>query len=600
MKNYNPLLLIDFYKSTHHEQYPKGLTKMVSYYTPRMSRLKDVDTITFFGLQAFIKEYLIDGFDTMFFNRSEDEVVAEYERILDYTLGKGAYESQKIRDLHRLGYLPLEISAVPEGMRTKVGVPQIEITNTHPDFVWLVNTIETMLSCTMWHTQISAEVGYRYRQIVNKWVERTCDPTVNPRKMLGDFSMRGQHSVESAIKSSAAWTLSFDNTATVPAIMWLEDNYNCDVTKDSVAFGAISTEHSVMCSNFSIDGDEITHIKRLLTEIYPNHSFSMVSDSYDYWRLVTELLPQCKNEIMAHNGTLSIRGDSGNPVEVLAGKDIYYIGLSEANENLFAEGYDGYTLDWLADWCRDSEVEGDYDQYFYWKDVYYKVKICCEWTNERGAWTDRKYYYVDDYDCSWEVVEPNAELLGTVWALDQIVGHTVNSKGYKVLDSHLKAIYGDSIIPDYANEVYRRLEAQGYAANNVVMGVGSMSMMALVGQDEDTGKLVFAGEHNGTNCGPYTRDTFGIAVKATYAEDENGNPINIFKQPKAISWKKSQKGCCIVAPDGMSYTDEHTWNEVINAKDNLLEQVFYNGRLAWETNLAQVRRNMYPEETFNI
>ena len=592
MKNYNPLLLIDFYKSTHHEQYPKGLTKMVSYYTPRMSRLKDVDTITFFGLQAFIKEYLIDGFDTMFFNRPEDEVVAEYERILDYTLGKGAYESQKIKDLHRLGYLPLEISAVPEGMATKVGVPQIEITNTHPDFVWLVNTIETMLSCTMWHTQISAEVGYRYRKIVDKWVARTCDPSVNPRKMLGDFSMRGQHSVESAIKSSAAWTLSFDNTATVPAIMWLEDNYNCNVETDSVAYGAISTEHSVMCSNYSVDGDEITHIKRLLTEIYPNHSFSMVSDSYDYWRLVTELLPQCKDEIFAHNGTLSIRGDSGNPVEILAGKDIIHLDASET------EGYDLFvddrdTQDWIDEYCLDTELNENKTLYFKYNDKYYAVKVYCDWTNERGAWTDRKYYYVDRYNCTYEEIEPNAELLGTVWALDQIVGHTVNSKGYKVLNPKLKAIYGDSIIPDYADEVYRRLEAQGYAANNVVMGVGSMSMMALVGKDEETGKLVFAGEHNGTNCGPYTRDTFGIAVKATYAEDENGKPINIFKQPKALVWKKSQKGCCIVAPDGMSYTDEHTWDDVVHANDNLLEQVFYNGNLAWEQNLQSIRTNMY-------
>lgn len=599
MKNYNPLLLVDFYKVCHSSQYPKGLTKMVSYYTPRMSRLKDVDTITFFGLQAFVKEYLIDGFDTMFFNRPEDEVVAEYERILDYTLGKGSYESQKIRDLHRLGYLPLEISAVPEGMRTKVGVPQIEITNTHPDFVWLVNTIETMLSCTMWHTQISAEVGYRYRQIVDKWVDLTCDSTVNPRKMLGDFSMRGQHSVESAIKSSAAWTLSFDNTATVPAIMWLEDNYNCDVTKDSVAFGAISTEHSVMCSNFAIDGDEITHIKRLLTEIYPNHNFSMVSDSYDYWRLVTKLLPQCKDEIMVHNGTLSIRGDSGNPVEVLAGKDIYYITEDEADGYDLFEDSQG-TKDWFSEYCHDNKIEYNQNIFVNYQGKYYCVHVYCDWSNERGTWTDKKYDYIESYGFTWNEVTPNAELLGTVWALDQIVGHTVNSKGYKVLDSHLKAIYGDSIIPDYANEVYRRLAAQGYAANNVIMGVGSMSMMALVGQDEDTGKLVFAGEHNGTNCGPYTRDTFGIAVKATYAEDENGNPINIFKQPKALSWKKSQKGCCIVAPDGMSYTDEHTWDEVVTRPDNLLEQVFYNGRLAWETNLAQVRRNMYPEETFKI
>jgi nicotinamide phosphoribosyltransferase len=381
--------------------------------------------------------------------------------------------------------------------------------------------------------------------------------------------------------------------------MWLEDNYNCDVTKDSVAYGAISTEHSVMCSNFAVDGDEITHIKRLLIDIYFNHNFSMVSDSYDYWRLVTELLPQCKDEILAHNGTLSIRGDSGNPVEVLAGKDIYYINPDEEDKAyLFTD--EKYTNEWLTEYCFDMELETDAEFYFSMLDKYYHVKVYCDWSNERGAWTDRKYYYIDDYRFKWEEIPASAELLGTVWALDQIVGHTVNSKGYKVLDPHLKAIYGDSIIPDYADEVYRRLAEQGYAANNVVMGVGSMSMMALVGQDEETGKLVFAGEHNGTNCGPYTRDTFGIAVKATYAEDENGNPINIFKQPKAISWKKSQKGCCIVAPDGMSYTDGHTWDDIVTTKNNLLEQVFYNGRLAWETNLSQVRRNMYPQETFKI
>ena len=233
--NYNPLLLIDFYKATHHEQYPKGLTKMVSYYTPRMSRLKDTDKVTLFGLQGFIKEYLIKGFNDNFFNRPEDEVVAEYERVLNATLGNGTYESDKIRELHRLGYLPLEISAVPEGTRTAIGVPQIEITNTHPNFVWLVNTIETMLSCTMWHTQVSAEVGYRYYQIVKKYYDLSCDKCVNPRRLLGDFSMRGQQSVESAIKSSAAWCLSFYNTATVPAILWLEDNYNCDCTIGDVA-----------------------------------------------------------------------------------------------------------------------------------------------------------------------------------------------------------------------------------------------------------------------------------------------------------------------------------------------------------------------------
>lgn len=66
------------------------------------------------------------------------------------------------------------------------------------------------------------------------------------------------------------------------------------VSAEQVAFGALSTEHSVMCSNFAIDGDEITHVRRLLTEIYPHQSFSMVSDSYDYWNLVVTFFPSSK------------------------------------------------------------------------------------------------------------------------------------------------------------------------------------------------------------------------------------------------------------------------------------------------------------------
>lgn len=591
MNNYNPLLLIDFYKATHHEQYPKGLTKMVSYYTPRMSRLDDVDHLTFFGLQGFIDEYLIDGFNNNFFNRDIEEVVDEYNRILTYTMGPGTYEDQKIRDLHELGYLPLEIRAVPEGSRTKVGVPQIEISNTHPNFVWLVNTIETLLSCSMWHTQVAAEVGYRYRKVINQWVEKTCGANVSPWKMIGDFSMRGQHSAESAIKASAAWLLSHHNTATVPAIMWMEKHYDCDVTKEPVGFGAISTEHSVMCSNFAVDGDEITHIKRLLTEIYPNHNFSMVSDSYDYENLVMNLLPQCKTEIMAHNGTLLVRGDSGNPVEILAGKPINWLTPydDEEAEKLFSDK--NFTQEWLEDYARDCGIEEETVVYFHFMDKFYSVSVYPQWTKERGGWTDNNYYFIEEYAFEWEEVQPSLELLGTVWALDQIVGHTVNEKGYKVLDPHLKAIYGDSILPDYANEIYKRLAAQGYAANNVVMGAGSMSMMALVCAD-DEGTLQFAGKWNGTNAGPYTRDTFGIAVKATYAEDQYGNGINIFKRPKALAWKKSQKGCCVVALDGESYTDEHAFEDTLGEK-NLLQTVFYNGKLTNRQSLAEIRERLW-------
>lgn len=565
--NYNPLLLLDFYKVCHQAQYPEGLTRMVSYYTPRMSRLADTDRVTLFGLQAFIQDYLIDDFNEYFFQKDEDEVVAEYENVLTTTLGPGTYSVERVRALHQLGYLPLRIRAVPEGTRTAIGVPQIEISNTHPNFVWLVNTIETMLSCTMWHTQVAAEVGYRYYQIAKKYADITGG---DPHRMIGDFSMRGQHSIESATKASAAWLLTHYNTATVPALMWLRDHYRANLAE--IGHGAISTEHSVMCSNYAIDGDEITHIKRLLTEIYPNSSFSMVSDSYDYWNLVTNVLPQCKKEILNHNGCLSIRGDSGDPVEIVAGKEIIYL---DADEQLFIDKEDTFFYLHEEAWRRHRYASDIVQAYYCVRNKLYSVVFKPRWDSV----VDGHDYICGWADISWVEVEPTAEIMGTVWALDQIFGHTINEKGYKVLNPHVKAIYGDSITPQRAEEIYKRLIAQGYSVENVALGAGSFSFMCLETM-----------ENGEPHYSPYTRDTFGIAVKATYCEDKDGNSIPIFKQPKALSWKKSQKGCCIVAGDGGSYTDGHSYAETANS--NLLTTVFVNGQFVKTYSLKEIRENI--------
>lgn len=498
MYKINPLLESDFYKQVHWNQYPKGVTKVVSYFTPRMSRLAKFgeDKLVMFGLQSFIKEFLIEDFNENFFSRSKEEVMAEYKHLMDNTLGPGLYGEDRIAALHDLGYLPLEIKALPEGTRVPVGVPMFEISNTHPAFAWLTNAIESVISCEMWHAMISANVGYMYRRIVDKYYDLSCDDNIPHRKALGDFSMRGQESKRSAYKSSAAWLLSFVNTATVPAIDFLERYYNCDCSKEEVGFGAVSTEHSVMCSNFAVDGDEITMIKRLLTEIYPNTSFSMVSDSYDYWNLVDNLLPQCRDEIMNHNGCLLVRGDSGDPVEVVT---------------------------------------------------------------------------------------------QTVFHLWEQFGGTVNSKGYKVLDPHVKAIYGDSITPTRAEQIYRILTENGFAASNVSLGVGSFSMQCLESFEENAHIPDFS---------PYTRDTFGIAIKATYAEDENGTPIPIFKNPKESSFKKSHKGCIIVKEvDGkLVAEDGHTYAETIDAiaeDTNLMEFVFWDGKMEKTYSLKEIRDRLH-------
>ena len=310
------LLLADGYKHVHAEQFPKGLTKLVSYMTPRMSRLKSQDYMILFGTQAFYKTYLIDYFNKYFFALDEEYVVGEYKRVLDVMLGEGNFGLDKIRNLHKLGYLPLEISSLPEGTKVNMKVPCLAITNTHNDFAWVVQWIESLLSSEIWKPCVHANVGYSYRQIVNKYYGLTVDDDFPRSKAISDFGFRGMSCVQEAIKASTSWLTSFAGTATIPAIPYAEHNYNCDNTKKCFATNAISTEHAVMASNYAVDGDEPTMFKRLLTEIYPNASFSVVTDTYDHFNFVDNILPQCKKEIMGHNGKVLIRPDSGDIIEV--------------------------------------------------------------------------------------------------------------------------------------------------------------------------------------------------------------------------------------------------------------------------------------------
>ena len=314
-KNTIALLLADGYKHVHAEQFPKGLTKLVSYLTPRKSRIPQKEMV-FFGLQGFIKEYLIDYFNDNFFSLSLKTVIDDYTYVLDSMLGKGNYDIRKVIELHNLGYLPLQISAVPEGTKVPMGCPCIEITNTHEDFAWVVQWVESWLSSEIWKPCVHATVGDMYKQIVNEYYGLTVENDVDKTKAISDFGFRGMSCLQEATKASAAWLLSFSGTATIPAIPYIEKYYYGNNKYQNFATNAISTEHSVMASNYSIDGDERTFVKRLLTEIYPHASFSMVSDTYDYWNLVDNILPSLKEEILNHDGKLLVRPDSGDIIDI--------------------------------------------------------------------------------------------------------------------------------------------------------------------------------------------------------------------------------------------------------------------------------------------
>ena len=142
----NALLLKDFYKAVHSEMLPKGITKSVSYFTPRKSRVEQWDHVVNFGLQAFCKEWLSDYFHDNFFGLPEDVVVNEYQRVMDNTMGKGIYDIEKVRKLHKLGYLPVEIFSLPEGALVPMHCPIFGITNTHDQFAWLPQALESLIS----------------------------------------------------------------------------------------------------------------------------------------------------------------------------------------------------------------------------------------------------------------------------------------------------------------------------------------------------------------------------------------------------------------------------------------------------------------------
>lgn len=314
MNNISFMLMADTYKNTNPDAMPEGLTKLTSYITPRKSMFKNIDKVVFFGMQGFIKEFLIDLVNDTFFKRPKEEVVAEYKKYLDTQIGPQSYDLSRIEKLHDLGYLPIEMKALPEGSQVSMGVPCIEMTNTHPDFAWTVQWIECIVQSETFGMCNWATMAHEYRKLANEFYEKTTDGA-NPAMAMADFGFRGL-GVDNGIRASSSWLLSFDKTSTIPAMQYIDKMYGADCTKNHIGIGAVSLEHATVCSNLAVCETEENLLRRLLTTVYKNTSFSYVSDSFDYWKLVEETLPKLKNEIMNHNGKFLVRPDSGDIVEI--------------------------------------------------------------------------------------------------------------------------------------------------------------------------------------------------------------------------------------------------------------------------------------------
>jgi nicotinamide phosphoribosyltransferase len=490
----NPATNTDFYKTGHIFQYPEGTEKVYSNWTARSAKnFKDFqgqfdDKVVFFGLQAALIK-LQKEWEEKFFSLPVDVAVAKYNRRMRTSIGP--IDTKHIEALWNLGFLPIKVKALPEGSRVNLRVPMFTVVNTHSEFGWLTNYLETYLSSEVWKTCTNATIAFEYRKLFDKYAQITGTPREFVQFQGHDFSMRGMDGTESAGRSGAAHLLSFVGTDTIPAIDFLEDFYFANAEQELIGTSVPATEHSTMSAGGEVD--EAATFKRLITEVYPSGIISIVSDTWDLWGVLTVIAPSLKEEILNRGrdafgmSKVVFRPDSGDPVKIIVG------------------------------------------------------------------------------DCSAEPGTP--EFKGAVQLLWENFGGTFTDNGFKQVNEHVGLIYGDSITPARARAILEGLANKGFASGNIVFGIGSYTYQM------------------------NTRDTFGFAMKATYAV-VNGVGRELFKNPKTDSgMKKSAKGLLRVElEDGefVLYDQQTELEETLG----VLETVFLNGKLVKQTSLAEVRKNL--------
>lgn len=475
----NPLLATDVYKMGHMQQYAPGVNKVYSYLMARSS--KTFNKAQFIGLQYPLMEYLC--------TRLTPEMGEEFIENRNAILGGNSEEiNSKIRDLCNLGYFPLEIKAVEEGSILPVRNALMTITNTDPKFYWTVGFVESLL-LKVWYPITVGTTSFHYREVVEKFFKATVDNDQMGLKgfMVHDFGYRGDTSEEGAALSGMCHLANFLGSDTVPARKFAQKYYGAT---EPIMLSVPASEHSVMCS-FSRE-NELAGFENMLDK-YPTGIVSIVSDTFNLWDVLTKFAEQLKPRILARQGKVVFRPDSGNP------------------ENI----------------------------------------ICGDPAAPQGS--------------------PPSK--GAIRLLEEKFGASVNSKGYKVLHPSVGLIYGDGMYLERYQRTLNRMKDMGYAASNLVIGVGGILRN-------------------------HSRDTLGFAQKATYVE-VNGESREIEKDPITDPGKRSHKGLIRLTWDaehGYVTEDQVTPNE---EQMGLLQTVFLNGKLTRQCTLQDIRArvNSYFEES---
>lgn len=461
-----------------------------------------------------------------------------------------------IVSLHNLGYLPIEIRAVKEGTRVPMRCPAFTFRSTNKKLAWLAGSLETLTSTENWSPITVATIAAELNRVTREFCLKTTGSYDGAEYMNHDFSMRGMSGVAHAASAGAGVLLSGKGTDTIPAVHRLWKYYDGKIAYGGIGCSVPATEHMVMCLGMDSNRSEKAILKKLLTDVYPTGILSAVLDADDLWHNITVVLPELREEIMARDGKLVCRPDSGNPADVICGT-VYLKDFTEKCKDLEE------AIEWATEGFEDEAREkaghgecGDPNRtgYFKFKEKTYELKIKFFWNRH-----DKQYYYLEETDfLSCNECELTPEQKGLIQVLWEEWGGTMSDTGYKLLDSHIGAIYGDSITMAVQKDIYERLVVKGFSTMNVVLGIGSF-------------------QYNMN-----TRDTFNQAFKAVNSVVD-GKDVPLFKDPKDSPMKKSQRGRVVVFLDengNIDYIDGLNSSQVKDMENmNLLETVFLDGKL---------------------
>ncbi|MGH8429185.1 MAG: nicotinate phosphoribosyltransferase [Solimonas sp.] len=303
MTTQNLLLNTDSYKLSHYLQYPPGTERVNSYIEPRGGLFRDV---VFFGLQAFLKEYLARPITRADVDEAEAVAMAHVG-----VFNRAGWD--RLVDRHG-GLLPVEIEAIAEGSVLQPLIPLLQIRNTDPDFFWLPGHLETALLRGVWYPTTVASLSFACKKVLRRYLDETAE---NPEAVLPfqlhDFGARGATTAEAAGIGGAGHLLNFMGTDTMAALLVARRHY----AEPMAGFSIPASEHSTMTA-WGRAGEAEAYRHMIGTFAGPQKLVAFVVDSYDVWNAVDRIVgEQLKAQIEGTGGRVVIRPDSGDPIAVL-------------------------------------------------------------------------------------------------------------------------------------------------------------------------------------------------------------------------------------------------------------------------------------------